>query len=103
MYIRIYFQNHQSQLEIFDGNVAHVSTWLYQAEALLDEIEKKPVNKSEETVKVSMPKMAFVIYTVFLRAQNLAFHINTVLFYFLFLNFNFSERCRGDTSHLGRI
>uniref|UniRef100_A0A7N4PXW9 Utrophin n=1 Tax=Sarcophilus harrisii TaxID=9305 RepID=A0A7N4PXW9_SARHA len=43
--------NHQSQLEIFDGNVAHISTWLYQAEALLDEIEKKPVNKSEEIVK----------------------------------------------------
>ncbi|XP_027706465.1 utrophin isoform X3 [Vombatus ursinus] len=43
--------NHQKQLEIFDGNVAHISTWLYQAEALLDEIEKKPVNKSEEIVK----------------------------------------------------
>lgn len=33
--------NHQNQLEVFDGNVAHISTWLYQAEALLDEIEKK--------------------------------------------------------------
>uniref|UniRef100_A0A8C3HXJ6 Utrophin n=1 Tax=Chrysemys picta bellii TaxID=8478 RepID=A0A8C3HXJ6_CHRPI len=33
--------NHQSQLEIFDENVAHISTWLYQAEALLDETEKK--------------------------------------------------------------
>ncbi|XP_061480028.1 utrophin isoform X2 [Rhineura floridana] len=43
--------NHQSQLEIFDENVAHISTWLYQAEALLDEIEKKPVSKKEETVK----------------------------------------------------
>ncbi|XP_074043867.1 utrophin isoform X2 [Macrotis lagotis] len=43
--------NHQSQLEIFDGNVAHISTWLYQAEALLDEIEEKPMNKSEEIVK----------------------------------------------------
>ncbi|XP_060548244.1 utrophin isoform X1 [Pantherophis guttatus] len=43
--------NHQSQLEIFDENVAHISTWLYQAEALLDEIEKKPANKKEETVK----------------------------------------------------
>ncbi|KAG8123766.1 hypothetical protein E2320_019129 [Naja naja] len=44
-------RNHQSQLEIFDENVAHISTWLYQAEALLDEIEKKPANKKEETVK----------------------------------------------------
>ncbi|PIO34159.1 hypothetical protein AB205_0012090, partial [Aquarana catesbeiana] len=43
--------NHQSQMEIFDENVAHISTWLYQAEALLDEIEKKPVIKKEETVK----------------------------------------------------
>uniref|UniRef100_A0A8D1NQ13 Utrophin n=1 Tax=Sus scrofa TaxID=9823 RepID=A0A8D1NQ13_PIG len=43
--------NHQNQLEIFDGNVAHISTWLYQAEALLDEIEKKPANKREEIVK----------------------------------------------------
>nr|XP_016854217.1 PREDICTED: utrophin isoform X4 [Anolis carolinensis] len=43
--------NHQSQLEIFDETVAHISTWLYQAETLLDEIEKKPVSKKEETVK----------------------------------------------------
>nr|XP_045014209.1 utrophin isoform X3 [Jaculus jaculus]XP_045014210.1 utrophin isoform X3 [Jaculus jaculus] len=43
--------NHQKQLEIFDGNVAHISTWLYQAEALLDEIEKKPASKQEEIVK----------------------------------------------------
>lgn len=46
-------QNHQNQLEIFDGNVAHLSTWLYQAEALLDEIEKKPASKREEIVKVA--------------------------------------------------
>ncbi|XP_056344799.1 utrophin isoform X2 [Oenanthe melanoleuca] len=43
--------NHQGQLEIFDENVAHISTWLYQAEALLDEIEKKPASQKEETVK----------------------------------------------------
>ncbi|XP_064505095.1 utrophin isoform X3 [Pseudopipra pipra] len=43
--------NHQNQLEIFDENVAHISTWLYQAEALLDEIEKKSASKKEETVK----------------------------------------------------
>ncbi|XP_008579608.1 PREDICTED: utrophin [Galeopterus variegatus] len=41
----------QNQLEIFDGSVAHISTWLYQAEALLDEIEKKPASKQEEIVK----------------------------------------------------
>lgn len=38
---------------MFDGNVAHISTWLYQAEALLDEIEKKPASKQEEIVKVA--------------------------------------------------
>ncbi|XP_048345233.1 utrophin isoform X2 [Sphaerodactylus townsendi] len=43
--------NHQSQLEIFDENVAHISTWLYQAEALLDEIDKKPASQKDETVK----------------------------------------------------
>ncbi|XP_009945463.1 PREDICTED: utrophin-like, partial [Leptosomus discolor] len=43
--------NHRSQLDIFDENVAHISTWLYQAEALLDEIEKKSASKKEETVK----------------------------------------------------
>ncbi|XP_006024299.1 utrophin isoform X2 [Alligator sinensis] len=49
--------NHQSQLEIFDENVAHISTWLYQAEALLDEIQKKPANKKEETVKRLMAEL----------------------------------------------
>nr|XP_019600006.1 PREDICTED: utrophin isoform X1 [Rhinolophus sinicus] len=43
--------DHQNRLEKFDGNVAHISTWLYQAEALLDEIEKKPASKQEEIVK----------------------------------------------------
>lgn len=33
--------------------MAHISTWLYQAEALLDEIEKKPASKREEIVKVA--------------------------------------------------
>ncbi|GAB1294912.1 Utrophin [Apodemus speciosus] len=46
--------NHQNQLELFDGHVAHISTWLYQAEALLDEIEKKPASKQEEIVKVRL-------------------------------------------------
>ncbi|KAM6186049.1 utrophin [Rhynchocyon petersi] len=43
--------NCRKQLDIFDGNVAHLSTWLYQAETLLDEIEKKPASKQEEIVK----------------------------------------------------
>lgn len=49
--------NHQSQMEIFDENVAHISTWLYQAEALLDETEKKPASKKEDTVKRLMSEL----------------------------------------------
>lgn len=55
----ISFQNHQNQLDIFDGNVAHISTWLYQAEALLDEIEKKPASKQEEIVKVAKEEQSY--------------------------------------------
>ncbi|XP_060096541.1 utrophin isoform X3 [Heteronotia binoei] len=58
--------NHQSQLEIFDENVAHISTWLYQAEALLDEIEKKPASKKDETVK----RLASELDEVSLRVDN---------------------------------
>ncbi|XP_027744022.1 utrophin [Empidonax traillii] len=58
--------NHQSQLEIFDENVAHISTWLYQAEALLDEIEKKSASKKEETVK----RLASELDDVSLRVDN---------------------------------
>ncbi|XP_074846537.1 utrophin isoform X2 [Carettochelys insculpta] len=58
--------NHQSQLEIFDETVAHISTWLYQAEALLDETEKKTVSKKEETVK----RLASELDDVSLRVAN---------------------------------
>ncbi|XP_064412021.1 dystrophin isoform X2 [Latimeria chalumnae] len=43
--------DHQSQMVIFDENVAHISTWLYQAEILLDEAEKKPANEREDVIK----------------------------------------------------
>ncbi|KAM9317369.1 utrophin [Gastrophryne carolinensis] len=59
--------NHQSQMEIFDENVAHISTWLYQAEALLDEIEKKPASKKEETVK----RLSAELDDVSLRVDNI--------------------------------
>lgn len=58
------FQNHQSQLEIFDETVAHISTWLYQAETLLDETEKMPASQQEETVKVSILFFTNMVYTV---------------------------------------
>ncbi|XP_068088193.1 utrophin isoform X3 [Hyperolius riggenbachi] len=61
---------HQSQMEIFDENVAHISTWLYQAEALLDEIEKKPASKKEETVR----RLLSELDDVSLRVDNVRDH-----------------------------
>ncbi|KAJ8355724.1 hypothetical protein SKAU_G00185180 [Synaphobranchus kaupii] len=43
--------NHQNEVEIFDENLAHISTWLYQTEIHLDETEKLPANEKEEVVK----------------------------------------------------
>lgn len=45
-------QNHQNEVEIFDENLAHISTWLYQTEIHLDETEKLPANEKEEVVQV---------------------------------------------------
>ncbi|XP_056423347.1 utrophin isoform X3 [Hyla sarda] len=67
--------NHQSQMEIFDENVAHISTWLYQAEALLDEIEKKPANKKEEIVKRLLSEMD----DVSLRVDNVRDHAGMLM------------------------
>ncbi|XP_072437733.1 utrophin-like isoform X5 [Chiloscyllium punctatum] len=43
--------DYQKQMEGFDQNVAHISTWLYQTEILLDEIAKKPDCEREEILK----------------------------------------------------
>ncbi|XP_035276172.1 LOW QUALITY PROTEIN: dystrophin [Anguilla anguilla] len=43
--------NHQNEVEIFDENLAHISTWLYQTEIHLDETEKLPADEKEEVVK----------------------------------------------------
>lgn len=67
--------NHQSQMEIFDENVAHISTWLYQAEALLDEIEKKPANKKEEIVK----RLVSELDDVSLRVDNVRDHAGILM------------------------
>lgn len=45
-------QNHQREVEIFDENLAHISTWLYQTEIRLDETEKLPTAEREKVVKV---------------------------------------------------
>ncbi|XP_072363571.1 utrophin isoform X2 [Scyliorhinus torazame] len=43
--------DYQNQMEGFDQNVAHISTWLYQTEILLDEINKKSDNEREEILQ----------------------------------------------------
>ncbi|XP_078086589.1 LOW QUALITY PROTEIN: utrophin-like [Mustelus asterias] len=43
--------DYQNQMEGFDQNVAHISTWLYQTEILLDEIDKKSDSEREEILK----------------------------------------------------
>ncbi|XP_078412683.1 utrophin isoform X4 [Cetorhinus maximus] len=43
--------DYQNQMEGFDQNVAHISTWLYQTEILLDEIDKKSDDEREEILK----------------------------------------------------
>ncbi|XP_069787742.1 utrophin-like isoform X2 [Narcine bancroftii] len=42
---------HQHQMEDFNQNVAHISTWLYQTEILLDEIDKKSDVEKDEILK----------------------------------------------------
>lgn len=45
-------QSHQNEVEIFDENLAHISTWLYQTQIHLDEAERLPLPEREKVVKV---------------------------------------------------
>uniref|UniRef100_A0A8C1QGG0 Utrophin n=1 Tax=Cyprinus carpio TaxID=7962 RepID=A0A8C1QGG0_CYPCA len=40
--IEDWLSNHMREVEMFDENLAHISTWLYQTEIRLDEMEKMP-------------------------------------------------------------
>uniref|UniRef100_A0A671MZL2 Utrophin-like n=1 Tax=Sinocyclocheilus anshuiensis TaxID=1608454 RepID=A0A671MZL2_9TELE len=40
--IEDWLSNHRREVEMFDENLAHISTWLYQTEIRLDEMEKMP-------------------------------------------------------------
>lgn len=46
-------QEYQKQMEMFDQNVANVTTWMYRAEILLDESEKQQSPQKEEVLKVT--------------------------------------------------
>ncbi|XP_058618768.1 dystrophin-like isoform X3 [Onychostoma macrolepis] len=43
--------NHRREVEMFDENLAHISTWLYQTEIRLDEMEKMPAAERERMMK----------------------------------------------------
>ncbi|XP_047429770.1 dystrophin isoform X4 [Mugil cephalus] len=43
--------SHQNEVEIFDENLAHISTWLYQTQIHLDEAERLPPAEKEKVVK----------------------------------------------------
>lgn len=45
-------QSHQNEVEIFDENLAHISTWLYQTQIHLDEAERLAPAEREKVVKV---------------------------------------------------
>lgn len=47
-------QSHQNEVEIFDENLAHISTWLYQTQIHLDEAERLPLAEREKVVKVRL-------------------------------------------------
>uniref|UniRef100_A0A673JK01 Utrophin-like n=1 Tax=Sinocyclocheilus rhinocerous TaxID=307959 RepID=A0A673JK01_9TELE len=42
------YVNHRREVEMFDENLAHISTWLYQTEIRLDEMEKMPAAEKEK-------------------------------------------------------
>lgn len=52
--IWISLQSHQNEVEIFDENVAHISTWLYQTQIHLDEAEQLAPTEKENVLKVSL-------------------------------------------------
>ncbi|CAJ1078469.1 dystrophin isoform X1 [Xyrichtys novacula] len=43
--------SHQNEVEIFDENLAHISTWLYQTQIHLDEAERLDQTEKEQVVK----------------------------------------------------
>uniref|UniRef100_A0A672PNE4 Utrophin n=1 Tax=Sinocyclocheilus grahami TaxID=75366 RepID=A0A672PNE4_SINGR len=49
--IEDWLSNHRREVEMFDENLAHISTWLYQTEIRLDEMEKMPAAEKERMMK----------------------------------------------------
>ncbi|KAG7267003.1 hypothetical protein CRUP_000728 [Coryphaenoides rupestris] len=52
--------SHQNEVEIFDENLAHISTWLYQTQIHLDEAERLPSADRERLVKVASVHISYL-------------------------------------------
>ncbi|KAM4713317.1 utrophin isoform 3-T3 [Anableps anableps] len=49
--------SHQNEVEIFDENLAHISTWLYQTQIHLDEAERLPSAEREKVLKSMLEEL----------------------------------------------
>lgn len=49
--------SHQNEVEIFDENLAHISTWLYQTQIHLDETERLPTVEREIVVTTLLEEL----------------------------------------------
>ncbi|XP_038130238.1 dystrophin isoform X2 [Cyprinodon tularosa] len=52
--------SHQSEVEIFDENLAHISTWLYQTQIHLDEAERLPPAEREKEFTRMMEELDMI-------------------------------------------
>ena len=51
-------------METFDQNVDHITKWIIQADALLDESEKKKPQQKEDMLKVANKLLQLVMFTL---------------------------------------
>ncbi|KAF7230569.1 transcript variant X2 [Nothobranchius furzeri] len=49
--------SHQNEVEIFDENLAHISTWLYQTQIHLDEVERLPPAERQNVLKSTLEEL----------------------------------------------
>ena len=52
LFFFVFVQSHQNEVEIFDENLAHISTWLYQTQIHLDEAERLAPTERDNMLKV---------------------------------------------------
>lgn len=57
-------KEYQKHMETFDQNVDHITKWIIQADALLDESEKKKPQQKEDMLKVANKLLQLVMFTL---------------------------------------